>query len=111
MTEALGTARAVRIAPLEEDEAGPDGRQTGRGQRIGAEDPSFELVERRSEIERAWRSLDTSEREAFRLRHVEGLTYSAVADRLALSTSQVVRIVERSSQRLRTVVRASERTE
>jgi hypothetical protein len=48
VTEALGTARMLRIASLEEEEAGLEGRPTGRGERIGAEDPGFELVEQRS---------------------------------------------------------------
>jgi RNA polymerase sigma factor (sigma-70 family) len=61
-------------------------------------------------IERVWGSFDTSERVALRLRHVEGLTYREIADRLAVSTSQVVRIVERSSKRLRIIIHASDGT-
>jgi DNA-directed RNA polymerase specialized sigma24 family protein len=75
---------------------------------VGAEDPGFELVEERLAMDRAWRCLDRSERKCLHLRHVEGLTCREIADLMGFSASQAVRVVERSSKRASSTLRACE---
>jgi RNA polymerase sigma factor (sigma-70 family) len=68
------------------------------------------MVEDRSVIDRAWRSLDPRERESLVLRLVHDLTYREIAERLGMSTTHAVRLVTRALDRLQTVARAAEQS-
>ena len=107
--DALEAGAALQIRSLDQPAGGADGRQLGYTDRIGEDDAGFALVESRSVIDRAWRSLDQRERESLVLRFVHDLTYREIAERLGMSVTHVVRLVTRSLKRLQEVARASER--
>jgi RNA polymerase sigma factor (sigma-70 family) len=75
---------------------------------LGADDTGFELVENRSVLDRAWRSLAPRERESLVLRLVHDLTYREIAERLGISVTHAVRLATRALERLRTVAQASD---
>jgi RNA polymerase sigma-B factor len=99
--DALQAGTALDVRSLDEPSA-------ATGDRLGAHDAGFELVEDRSVIDRAWRSLDPRERESLVLRLVHDLTYREIADRLGMSVTHVVRLVSRSLKRLQAVAKASD---
>jgi RNA polymerase sigma-B factor len=105
---ALEAGSALDVRSLDQPVPGPDSMSNGYADRLGAEDAGFELVEDRSVIDRAWRSLDPRERESLVLRLVHDLTYREIAERLGMSVTHVVRLVTRSLERLQAVARASE---
>jgi RNA polymerase sigma-B factor len=106
--DALQAGAALQIRSLDQPPGGADGRPLGYADRIGEDDAGFELVDNRSVIDRAWRSLDPRERESLVLRFVHDLTYREIADRLGMSATHVVRLVTRALERLQAVARASE---
>jgi RNA polymerase sigma-B factor len=104
VTDALRAGDALNVRSLDE----PSRNAERYGERLGADDAGFELVEDRSVIDRAWRSLDPRERESLVLRLVHDLTYREIADRLGMSVTHVVRLVTRSLRRLQAVAKASD---
>ena len=71
-------------------------------ERIGGEDPAFELVEDRAAIDASSNVLDDTEREVLRLRFAEDLTQSKIAERVGYSQMHVSRILRRALGKLRT---------
>jgi RNA polymerase sigma-B factor len=106
--DALEAGSALDVRSLDQSAPGPDSMPPGYADLLGAEDARLELVEDRSVIDRAWRSLDPRERESLVLRLVHDLTYREIAERLGMSVTHVVRLVTRSLERLQAVARASE---
>ena len=86
--------------------AGDEVGDASIGERVGGEDPGFELVEERSAISAGARVLSDLEREVLRLRFVEDLTQSKIAERVGYSQMHVSRILRRALERVRA---ASER--
>ena len=109
VTDALEAGSALEMRSLDAPAAGAEERRLSYAERIGRDDAGFRLVEDRSVIDRAWRSLDPRERESLVLRLVDDLTYREIAERLGMSVTHVVRLVTRALERLQTVARASER--
>jgi RNA polymerase sigma-B factor len=105
--DALQAGSALNVGSLDHP-AGVDDRRLGYADRIGQDDSAFALIEDRSVIDRAWRSLDPRERESLVLRLVHDLTYREIAERLGISATHVVRLVTRALDRLQTVARAAE---
>ena len=70
-------------------------------ERIGGEDPGFELVEDRAAIDAGADVLDEIEREVLRLRFAEDLTQSKIAERVGYSQMHVSRILRRALGKLR----------
>jgi RNA polymerase sigma-B factor len=70
-------------------------------ERIGRNDPGFELVEDREAIEASAGILDDTEREILRLRFEEDLTQSKIAERVGYSQMHVSRILRRALGKLR----------
>jgi RNA polymerase sigma-B factor len=104
--DALTAGSALDVRSL--DEPSPGAERSRYSDRLGADDAGFELVDDRSVIDRAWRSLDPRAREPLVLRLVHDLTYREIAERLGMSVTHVVRLVTRSLERLQTVARASD---
>ena len=71
------------------------------GERIGGEDPGFELVENRAAIDAGADVLDAIEREVLHLRFGEDLTQSKIAERVGYSQMHVSRILRRALTKLR----------
>lgn len=76
---------------------------------IGERDAGFELVEDRLALAEALPQLDDRERLVLRLRFVEDMTQSQIAERIGHSQMHVSRILRRTLERLRTEVEAEDR--
>ena len=100
VADALQASAALNVGSLDQQTTSADER------RLGHDDTGFELVEDRSVIDRAWRSLDPRERESLVLRLVHDLTYREIAEHLGISATHVVRLVTRALDRLQAVARA-----
>jgi RNA polymerase sigma-B factor len=99
--EALEAGDARRTVSLDQPAAGDDAGDAAIGDRVGVADPGFELVEARSAISAGMRVLSELEREVLRLRFVEDLTQSKIAEQVGYSQMHVSRILRRALERLR----------
>ncbi len=71
---------------------------------VGGEDENFELVEDKMALEGALPHLDERERLVLRLRFVEDMTQSQIAERIGHSQMHVSRILRRTLERIRAEV-------
>ena len=108
VADAMQAGSALKVSSLDHPPSGSNGQRLSYADRVGADDSRLEMVEDRSVIDRAWRSLDQRERESLVLRLVHDLTYREIAERLGMSTTHTVRLVTRALDRLQTVARAAE---
>ena len=100
--EAMEASDARRTMSLDQPTAaGEDVGDASIGERVGDEDPGFELVEERSAIRAGARVLSELEREVLRLRFVEDLTQSKIAEEVGYSQMHVSRILRRALDRVR----------
>lgn len=100
--ESFEATVARRTMSLDQPSAASEpGEETSMGERIGAEDPGFELVEDREAIEAGAGVLDETEREVLRLRFEEDLTQSKIAEQVGYSQMHVSRILRRALGKLR----------
>lgn len=100
--EAMEASDARRTMSLDQPAAGDDFGDASIGDRVGDDDPGFELVEQRSAISAGARVLSDLEREVLRLRFVEDLTQTKIAERVGYSQMHVSRILRRALDRVRT---------
>lgn len=101
--EAMEASDARRTMSLDQPAAASeDMGDASIGERVGNEDPAFELVEERSAIRAGARVLSDLERDVLRLRFVEDLTQSKIADEVGYSQMHVSRILRRALDRVRT---------
>ena len=108
VSDALEAERALRPQSLDALAAGSADEPVKGADRLGTDDPRFEMVERRAAVDQAWRSLDRRERECLHLRFVEDLTYAEIGARLGLSVTHVARLTARALARLQAVAAAGE---
>lgn len=107
--EAFEASAARRTVSLDQPSAGAEpGEQTPMTERIGDDDPGFELVEDRAAIDASAGVLDDTEREVLRLRFAEDLTQSKIAERVGYSQMHVSRILRRALGKLREQATVSE---
>jgi RNA polymerase sigma-B factor len=100
--EAFEASVARRTMSLDQPTAGSEpGDDAPMTERIGDDDPGFELVEDRATIDASASVLDESEREVLRLRFAEDLTQSKIAERVGYSQMHVSRILRRALGKLR----------
>jgi RNA polymerase sigma-B factor len=99
--EALAAGDARRTVSLDQPTALDDPGDTLIGERIGRADPGFELVEERAALRSGMIGLSELEREVLRLRFVEDLTQSRIAECVGYSQMHVSRILRRALDRLR----------
>jgi RNA polymerase sigma-B factor len=76
---------------------------------LGEEEGRYELVAYRESVAGTMRALPEREQEILRLRFVEDLTQTEIAERLGVSQMQVSRLLRRSLDRLRVVAEAAEK--
>ena len=100
--EAMEASDARRTMSLDQPTASDDIGDSLIGDRVGDQDPGFELVEERSAINAGARVLNDLEREVLRLRFVEDLTQSKIAEEVGYSQMHVSRILRRALDRVRT---------
>jgi RNA polymerase sigma-B factor len=100
--EAFEATAARRTMSLDQPTAGSEpGDDAPMAERIGDEDPGFELVENRAAIDAGADVLDPVEREVLQLRFAEDLTQSKIAERVGYSQMHVSRILRRALGKLR----------
>jgi RNA polymerase sigma-B factor len=75
---------------------------------LGEEEGRYELVAYRESVAPTMRALPQREQEILRLRFVEDLTQTEIAERMGVSQMQVSRLLRRSLDRLRVVAEAAE---
>lgn len=73
-------------------------------ERVGIDDPHFDTVEERAAVQQEFPVLDQRERLVLKLRLVDELTQSQIAERIGFSQMHVSRILRRALDRLREAV-------
>ena len=92
--------------------AGPeDPEESAPADWIGEEDKGFELVEGRIALDAALPHLDDRERLVLRLRFVEDMTQSQIAERIGNSQMHVSRILRRALERIREQIKEQRQSE
>jgi len=99
--EAMEASDARRTMSLDQPAGGEEPGDSSIGDRVGRQDPGFELVEERSAITAGARVLSDLEREVLRLRFVEDLTQSKIAEQVGYSQMHVSRILRKALERVR----------
>ncbi|HEY7151754.1 MAG TPA: SigB/SigF/SigG family RNA polymerase sigma factor [Solirubrobacterales bacterium] len=102
--EALAAAEARWTVSLDQPYAGPDSDETPIGERLGDEEAGFELVELRTTFVAGLPALSERQRLVLRLRFVDDLTQSQIAERIGVSQMQISRILRATLARLREAV-------
>jgi len=87
---------------------GDETEETSPADWVGEEDKNFELVEGRVALDAALPHLDERERLVLRLRFVEDLTQSQIAEQIGHSQMHVSRILRRALARIREQVKERE---
>ncbi len=99
--EAMHAAGAYSPMSLDSPQPGGDAEDENTlGQRLGKEDPQYELAEWRPTVAPALAALPEREREILRLRFQEDLTQSEIASRIGISQMHVSRLLRRSLETL-----------
>ena len=95
----------VLVAKLERTPVSLDQPDDDEGntpeQRVGAMDPNFDLIEDQDEIREAMSELSSVERRVLRLRFIEDMTQSEIAERIGYSQMHVSRLLKRSLEQLK----------
>jgi RNA polymerase sigma-B factor len=99
--EALEAGRNRRPLSLETPVLAEDGGESAPPEWVGGEDPGYQLVEDRLTLETVRPALDPGEREILRLRFIDELPQSRVAERIGCSQMQVSRRLNQTLGRLR----------
>ena len=99
--EVLEANNNRRPLSLDRPPGAEDGDEAPGDEWIGDEDAGFELVEGKVAVDSALPSLDERERLVLRLRFVEDMTQSQIAERIGHSQMHVSRILRGSLQRIR----------
>jgi RNA polymerase sigma-B factor len=107
--EVLEANHNRRPLSLDRPVGGDDSDEASPADWVGEEDKNFELVEGRVALDAALPHLDERERLVLRLRFVEDMTQSQIADRIGHSQMHVSRILRRALARIREEVREQER--
>ncbi len=87
---------------------GGDEDESPASEWIGDEDAGYELVDDRLALEKVLPHLDERERAVLKLRFVDDLTQSQIADRIGHSQMHVSRILRRALERIRAEVAEAE---
>jgi RNA polymerase sigma-B factor len=97
--------------PLSLDRPGPsdDADDPTPAEWLGKEDAGYDLIEGRIALEEAIPHLSERERLVLRLRFVEDMTQSQIAERIGHSQMHVSRILRRTLQRIREQIEEEER--
>jgi RNA polymerase sigma-B factor len=99
--EVMEAGHNRRTLSLDAPSGRDDGDETSPTEWVGAEDSGYELIEERVALEDAIPALDDRERLVLRLRFVEDMTQSQIAERIGHSQMHVSRILRKALQRIR----------
>ena len=98
--EALEASAAYSPAALDGPYTGGEDGDRTLGESLGAEDPGYELVELNDAVSPAFRALPEREQTILKLRFVDDLTQSEIAEHVGVSQMHVSRLLKRSLDRL-----------
>jgi RNA polymerase sigma-B factor len=98
--EALEAARTLNPVSLDAPAGEDDDERASVTERLGRDEPGYELVDDLASIERALPVLSAREKELVRLRFAEDLTQHEIAARMALPEGRVARMLEGALERL-----------
>jgi RNA polymerase sigma-B factor len=98
--DALETARAHHASSLDAPHDDGEGESGSVVDTFGAEDPDLLSADDRVTVGEAASHLTEREREVLRLRFVEDLTQTQIAERVGVSQMQISRILRRAVARL-----------
>jgi RNA polymerase sigma-B factor len=100
-----------RPLSLDRPAGSEDSEESAPTEWIGEEDEGFELVEGRIALDAALPHLDERERLVLRLRFVEDMTQSQIAEQIGHSQMHVSRILRRALTRIREQIREQQQSE
>jgi RNA polymerase sigma-B factor len=100
-----------RPLSLDRPAGSEDSEESAPTEWIGEEDDGFELVEGRIALDAALPHLDERERLVLRLRFVEDMTQSQIAEQIGHSQMHVSRILRRALTRIREQIREQQQSE
>jgi RNA polymerase sigma-B factor len=105
--EAAEASSAYEARSLDVPVSRDDGDSDPLVDLIGAEDYSFQQVERSQALSSTWQELAPVEQEIVRLRFTEDLTQREIGERVGYSQMHVSRLLRRAVQRLETATAAA----
>jgi RNA polymerase sigma-B factor len=105
--DALQALQSYETLSLDAPRPGADGEAVSYGDSVGADDERFELVELDVTVSAVLRHIAPRERLILRMRFVEDLTQTEIAERVGISQMQVSRLLRRSLEQLRTLTQAA----
>jgi len=105
--DALQALQAYETLSLDAPRPSADGDLVSYGDSIGSDDERYELVELDATVSSVLRHIPPRERLILRMRFVDDLTQTEIAERVGISQMQVSRLLRRSLEQLRTLTQAA----
>jgi RNA polymerase sigma-B factor len=105
--DALQAIQAYDTLSLDAPRPRADGEAVAYGDTVGQDDERYELVELDATVTAVLGRIPPRERLILRMRFVEDLTQTEIAERAGISQVQVSRLLRRSLEQLRTLTHAS----
>jgi len=107
VVDALQAIQAYETLSLDAPRPGVDGDVISYGDSVGSDDERYELVELDVTLTSVLRHIPPRERLILRMRFVDDLTQTEIAERVGISQMQVSRLLRRSLEQLRTLTQAA----
>jgi len=105
--DALQAIQAYETQSLDAPRPCADGEVVAYGETVGEDDERYELIELDATVTTVLGHIAPRDREILRMRFVEDLTQTEIAERVGVSQMQVSRLLRRSLEQLRTLAHAS----
>jgi RNA polymerase sigma-B factor len=106
--DALQAIQAYETVSLDAPRPGGDDETASYGELIGSEDDRYELVELDATLASVLGQIPARERLILRMRFMDDLTQTEIAERVGISQMQVSRLLRRSLDQLRELTQAPE---
>jgi RNA polymerase sigma-B factor len=107
VVDALQAIQAYETLSLDAPRPGADGDVVAYGDSVGRDDERYELVELDATVTSVLGHLPPRERLILRMRFVDDLTQTEIAERVGISQMQVSRLLRRSLEQLRALTQSS----
>jgi RNA polymerase sigma-B factor len=105
--DGMQALQSYETLSLDAPRPGADGDLVSYGDAMGQDDERFELVELDATVTAVLRHIPARERLILRMRFVDDLTQTEIAERVGISQMQVSRLLRRSLEQLRTLTQAA----